>query len=142
MSVKGKSTAENKIKDEVLAMLKGCDEQDLKEIVAELSEQFTELWARTEVFNKEIKALVSTLSAALYFYSISNLALQDLLIESGTITREGLRAKISCCPAKANLAEYLGLNFLNYPGIENVDKGRLAKWLDPLALDKFKRQLQ
>ena len=70
----------------------------------------------------------------LYFYSSSKIALIEILIELGTVTNGDLQLKVSEWPKK--IAECLGLHFFIYPGIENVNIQRLAKWLDPQAPDR------
>jgi len=132
-----------KRKKEILEMIKDADPHDMKEVFAELTEQFLELDGNVdilidgiEVFTKDIRELVRTLSYSLYFYSISNIALTESLIEAGIVSREELKQKIADCPEKEKLSEYLGLKFLAYPGIDSTDIGRLEKWLDPKTKDQ------
>lgn len=135
----------NELKKEAMNMFKDWNLEDLKDAVAEIAAQFIELGAEVDgvvhvgdAFRKEIRGLVRTLSFALYFHSISNIALTEILIDSGLVSREALRKKISECLEKESFAEYLGLNFLSSLDLESDKIERLEKWLDPMSLEKIK----
>lgn len=140
---------ENKVKRDVLSMLEGASIEEIKESLAELSELYIELGGSVDelihtnkIFTKEVHDLLGTLRGAIYFCSVSNLALTDLLIESGIITREDLQAKISACPQKKKLAEYLRLDFLTFSDLEKVSEENLEgleRWLDAEMMDQIRK---
>lgn len=143
MSEKGKKRDES-LKG-IEALLKGCDLEDIKEVILELSEQFIDLWAcvdalvaKNEAFSKEITSRVRTLSAAFYFDSVGNIALKELLIDSGMFTRDALRSKITACTEKKKLIECLGLNFSGYPDIKTTNVDRLSQWLDHDTIERIR----
>ena len=128
---------ENKVialKDEKTDTFEDWSLNDLKKKVAELTIQNA---CMADDIN-QLQLMVETFKFTTYLGDVSNMAMQDLLIEDGVISKEKLAEKINNSEdRKRVLAEILDMDFRLYihKKIDAMDP--LKQWLYPEAVEKL-----
>ncbi len=131
------SKKENKIialKDEKANTFKDRSKDDLKKRVAELTIQNA---CMTDEIN-QLQLMVEIFKFTTYFSDVSNMAVQDLLIEEGVISRDKLAEKVNDSEdRKKVLAEILDIDFrlFIHKKLDNMDPQR--QWLYQEAVEKI-----